>query len=143
MLCLHAFELFECSCGYLFTHRSLSHLLHVFPKDEGIPVCLCPCCLTRCCTEKMLSTQELTAGSHQDPLHHEPLGLQPLCGLILPSLCRGLAGSSMSTCSAKVFGLMQLSSVVGALNTSPRAKHPPPPLNTAILTLATLQQLKG
>ena len=105
--CLCAFELFECSCGYLFTHRSLS-FVHVFPKDEGIPVCLCHLLFNQVlCTQKMLSTQELCIMS--------PWVYNPLCGLISPSLCRGLAGSSMSTCSAKVFGLMQLSSVVGAL----------------------------
>lgn len=67
MLCLHAFELFECSCGYLFTHRSLS-FVHVFPKDEGIPVCLCHLLFNQVlCTQKMLSTQELTAGVSPGP----------------------------------------------------------------------------
>lgn len=116
--CLCAFELFECYVCMLLSylnvlaviclHTGLFHLSTCSLRMKAFPVCLCHLLFNQVlCTQKMLSTQELCIMS--------PWVYNPLCGLILPSLCRGLAGSSMSTCSAKVFGLMQLSSVVGAL----------------------------
>lgn len=126
--CLCAVELFEYYVCMLLSYlsvlaitcsRTSPSFVHVLPEDGGIsglPVSLGVKQVL--CTQKVLSTQELAGGLTRPLCIMSPQVYNPLRGVILPSLCRGLAGSSMSTCSAKVFGLIQLSSVVGTLEYS-------------------------
>lgn len=88
------FELFECSCSYLFTHRSL-HFVHVFSRMKVTLPCLCHLLFNQVlCTQKMPKhTGADWWGVSLGPLHHDSsaLWLTPRAHS-LPSLCRGPAG---------------------------------------------------